>query len=155
MPLPAWTSSSVRMPRVLTKTSHAIPPRRDGLGPPSSQLDDTWLVVEHFPGPPPGAEPQSSMSLCGEHAPTPVGRPLPKVVMQFCSSGLLVQDDTDTLRRLLETLGGRRDAALNGWLFPFGSKYKIVIALRVGGYRDHTLPEVRHGLGPRFDKVWA
>ena len=56
--------------------------------------------------------------------------------MQFCSSGLLVQDDTDTLRRLLETLGGRRDAALNGWLFPFGYKYKIVIALRVGGYND-------------------
>ena len=66
----------------------------------------------------------------------PLSRPLPRVVLRFCQSGLLVQDSTHAVHKLLVSLGGRRDDVLDGWLFPFCSKPKVVIALRVGGFHD-------------------
>ena len=66
-----------------------------------------------------------------------------KVVLEFYTSGLMVKGDTDAVRKLLEALGGRWDDTMNGWLFPFGSKEKIIIGLRVCGHGDTVIVEDR------------
>ncbi|CAE8714040.1 unnamed protein product [Polarella glacialis] len=57
---------------------------------------------------------------------------MPGLVLEFNSRGLLVTGLTYSLRELLKAEGGRWDALLKGWIFPFEGKQKLLQSLRTG-----------------------
>eukprot|EP00933_Yihiella_yeosuensis_P007576 TRINITY_DN112674_c0_g1_i1.p1 TRINITY_DN112674_c0_g1~~TRINITY_DN112674_c0_g1_i1.p1 ORF type:complete len:295 (+),score=56.31 TRINITY_DN112674_c0_g1_i1:95-886(+) len=76
------------------------------------------------------------------------------VKFEFNSKGLLVTGETFKLKDLLKSKGGRWDAFLKGWVFPFESKQDLSEALKAcpeaKGLRieDHAKVELVAGAGP-------
>jgi hypothetical protein len=54
------------------------------------------------------------------------------LVLEFHSKGLRVTGDTYDLRELLKSIGGRWDAALRGWFYPFDGKQDLLSSVREG-----------------------
>eukprot|EP00930_Biecheleria_cincta_P019717 TRINITY_DN14982_c0_g1_i3.p1 TRINITY_DN14982_c0_g1~~TRINITY_DN14982_c0_g1_i3.p1 ORF type:complete len:210 (-),score=40.56 TRINITY_DN14982_c0_g1_i3:127-756(-) len=55
------------------------------------------------------------------------------LALRFHSRGLLVTGDTFPVKEELKALKGRWDAMLQGWLFPFDGKQKLLQGLRENG----------------------
>ena len=105
-----------------------------------SYSEDTWEVVgdvsDHLVS-------ELEASLKNQRFEEDPRRVRSKVSLEFHSCGLMVKGDTDVVRNVLKTLGGRWDDVMKAWLFPFDAKEKIIIGLRVCGHNDTITVEDR------------